>query len=731
MARNFALFLVTFLVASVVSGQEPPKRPRIGLCLAGGGARGGAHIGVIQVLEEMRVPIDCIAGTSIGSIVGGLYASGLSPADMDTVVSSIDWFSVFDDEPPRRLTDFRRKQEDYLPYFDFRMGIGKDGFSLPGGLISGQKLMFLLRNITLHTTGIDNFDDLPIPYRAVAANLNDGSMVVLGDGTLADAMRASMAIPGVFSPHVIGGETLVDGGILRNIPYDVVKSMGADIVIVVDVTQPPDDLEPGPSLNGVIKQTMMLTIVINSVESLTEMAEDDLLLVPDLTGIGVGDFDRIDETTGPGVVVARENLDWLRQYSLPEAEYEAWRSRIRAGTETDELRIGDIRVASTSRIDERRIFSRVQSQPNSPLDMDLLARDLEHIYRLGEFELVDFAIEPGTEPDTRDLAIRTHDKRWGPNYLRIGASIAGHLNGRANFALLLYHRMASINSLGAEWRNQIILGDRLGLDTEFYQPLTMNGLLFVAPRLTGLVDKRERWFNSELATTVSGREWQARLDLGLNLASWGEFRLGAFIGDYAGDLENLPGLLDNSRGGWRGSLIFDKLDNVNFPRRGWGFGLEGRLAREEMGADTEFDRVTGRLQGVATTGRVTFNGRLEGGTSFGSGLPFDDRFELGGFSRLSGLEWGRVFGDDMALATASVYVRLARLDPSLGQHIFLGLAFETGQAWAFDEEPAFGDLLVGGTAFLGVETLLGPFYAGYGLVEGGHESFYIMLGRAF
>ncbi len=184
---------------------------------------------------------------------------------MDTVVSSIDWFSVFDDEPPRRLTDFRRKEEDYLPYFDFRMGIGKDGFSLPGGLISGQKLMFLLRNITLHTTGIDNFDDLPIPYRAVAANLNDGSMVVLGNGTLADAMRASMAIPGVFSPHVIGGETLVDGGILRNIPYDVVKSMGADIVIVVDVTQPPADLEPGPSLNGVIKQTMLLTIVINSV----------------------------------------------------------------------------------------------------------------------------------------------------------------------------------------------------------------------------------------------------------------------------------------------------------------------------------------------------------------------------------------------------------------------------------------------------------------------------------
>jgi len=719
------------LVASVAGGQEPTPRLRIGICLAGGGARGGAHIGVLQVLEEMRVPVDCITGTSIGSIVGGLYASGMSPAAMDSAVSSIDWFSVFDDEPARRLTDFRRKQEDYLPYFDIRMGIGKDGLARPGGIVSGQKLMFLLRQLTLHTTGIDDFDDLPIPYRAVAANLADGSMVVLGGGTLADAMRASMAIPGVFSPHVIGGETLVDGGILRNVPYDIVKSMGADIVIVVDVTMPPDEMEADPSLHGVLKQTMKLTIVINSMDSLSEMAADDLLLVPDLDGIGVQNFDRIAETTGRGVAVARENLDWLRQYSLPEAEYEAWRSRVRKGTLTKELMIGDISFPSPSRVDVRRKTGRIRSQSGSPVDMELLREDLERVYLLGEFEMVDFALGPGLEPGTSDLTIRTKDKRWGPNYLRFGFAMGGHLDGYANVAILLYHRMASINSLGAEWRNQIILGDRLGLDTEFYQPLTMNGLLFVAPRLTGLVDKRERWLGDDLATRVTSREWQGRLDLGLNLSSWGELRLGAFSGDYSGDLENLPGILDNSRGGWRGSLVFDKLDNVDFPRRGWGFGLEGRLSRGELGADKEYDRLLGRLQGVATAGRVSFNGRLEGGTSFGAALPFDDRFELGGFSRLSGLERGRIFGDDMALATASLYVRLARLDPSLGQHIYLGFAFETGQAWGFDEEPTLGDLLVGGTAFLGVETLLGPFYAGYGLVEGGHESLYIMLGRAF
>ena len=727
----FALILFLPLAAGVSHGQEPAERPRIGLCLAGGGARGGAHIGVLQVLEEMRVPIDCIAGTSIGSIVGGLYASGMSPAAMDSAVLNIDWFTVFDDAPPRRLRNFRRKEEDYLPYFPFRAGIGKDGLAQPGGLVSGQKLMFLLRQLTLSTTGIDDFDDLPIPYRAVAASLEDGSMVVLDSGTVADAMRASMAIPGVFTPHEIAGTTLIDGGILRNVPYDVVKSMGADIVIVVDVTQPPGELEENLSFKGVLKQTMGLTIVINSTQSLQELTDHDLLLVPDLEGFGVGSFDRIAETAERGVAVAQQHRDWLQQLSLSEAEYETWRAGVQARIRTAPIEIGAIRVAAPSRIDPRRVRARVHTQPQSLLDIEVLAQDLERVYRIGEFELVDFALEPGSDAPARDLAIRTRDKRWGPNYLRIGMALEGHLDGRAHFAILLYHRMAAINRLGAEWRNQAVFGDRLGLDTEFYQPVSMSGRFFVAPQVLGLISKRDRWFSFDRRELVTSREIEGRLDLGLNMAHWGELRLGAYYGYYSGKVENSGDDLEEHLGGWRGRLIFDQLDSVWFPRRGWGLHLEGRLARDYLGADADYDRLAGWLQGVTSAGRVTFNGRLEGGTSFQSTLPFHDRFELGGFTRLSGLERGRIFGDQMALATASVYVRIARLDPSLGQHIFLGVAGETGQAWDHTDEPALKDLLVGGTVFLGIETLLGPFYAGYGLVEGGYETFYVLLGRTF
>ena len=725
----FLLVMITVLpMAEASHSQESSNRPRIGLCLAGGGARGGAHIGVLKVLEEMRVPIDYVAGTSIGSIVGGLYASGMSPAAMDSAIAGIDWFAVFDDSPPRRLTDFRRKEEDYLPYYDIRAGIGKDGLVLPGGIVAGQKLMFLLRKLTLHTTGITRFDDLSIPFRSVAASLRDGRVVVLDGGSLAEAMRASMAIPGVFTPQEIDGEPLIDGGMVRNVPYDIVKSMGADIVIVVDVTKPLGDLDNTPSLQDIIKQVTGLTIVANAKVSLAEMTGEDLLLVPDCAGIGVEEFDRMAEATVSGVTIARQNLERLRQYSLTEAEYETWQTRVRTGVETDAVQIGDIHFDSSSRIDPQRISKRVQSQPGAPLDLALLHNDLDSVYRLGEFELVDYSLDPTTDASTFDLTIRTHDKRWGPNYLRFGSAMEGHLGGHASVALLVYHRMATINSLGAEWRNQAIFGDRFGLDTEFYQPVTMNGRFFVAPRLRGLVSERYRWFSDNVAALVNSKEWEGRLDLGLNLSSWGELRLGAYHGYFAGGIENLPGILDDRQGGWRGSLALDQLDAVDFPRRGWGLALEGRLARNELGADTEYDRLQGRLQGVVSAGRVTFNVRFEGGTSFQAALPFHDRFELGGFSRLSGLERGRIFGDEMVLGVVGTYVRL---NSEPGRGIYLGLALETGQAWDHTETPALDDLLVGGTAYFGVETLLGPVYAGYGIVEGGYDSIYLLFGRTF
>lgn len=723
------LMAAWFLTGTVSFGQEAPKRPRIGLCLAGGGARGGAHIGVLQVLEELRVPVDCIAGTSIGSIVGGLYAAGMSPAEMDSVLGSIDWHALFDDSPPRQLINFRRKEEDRLPYFKFELGLGRNGVKLPAGLVAGSKLIFLLRELTLPAAGIDDFDELPIPFRAVAASLDDGSEVVIGHGSLADAMRASMAIPGAFNPHVIDGRTLVDGGLLRNVPYDVVKSMGADIVIVVDVGKPLSELGQDLTVANVLMQTLEVSVVANSRESLAAVTDRDLVLVPDLPGIGVESFDRITEASVRGEEMARPHSEWLRRLSLSEAEYEVWRAGVRAAYDRGEVLVGDVRVDSPSRIDSRRVAMQVQTQPGTQLDMRVLAEDVSRVYRLGEFEIVDFALEPSVDPSAQDLLIRTQDKRWGPNYLRLGLALEGHLDGEARFLVLAHHRMSSINRLGAEWRNQVTLGNRLGLDTDFFQPLTMNGRFFVAPRLHGSLDKRQRWVESDLSAIVDAKRYWGRLDVGLAMSHWGELKLGAYRGETTASDDNQ--FLDENEtlGGWRGELVFDQLDKLDFPRRGWLGHAEGVLSRGALGATTDYDRLFVKYRGATTGGRFTMIGQLEGGTSFNTELPFHDRFELGGFNRLSGFEPGRLFGDDYALLVAGLQMHIATLSPSLGGNLFLGVNAETGQVWSYADKKAFEDLILGSTVYLGVESLLGPFYAGYGWAEGGNHTVYMLLGR--
>ena len=259
-------------------------------------------MGVLRVMEELRIPVDYIAGTSIGSIIGGLYASGYSPGELDSVIVNVDWGTVFKDTPPRQQIEYRRKAEDRLPYFGLEFGVNGGGLRLASGLIAGQKLNFLLRHLTLHATGIDDFDALPIPFRAIAADLADGSMVVIDHGALADALRASMAIPGAFTPHEIDGRLLIDGGMVRNLPYDVVKSMGADVVIAVDVGTPVGELTDDPSFLGVVSRTLDLATKANVAVSRKQFTDRDLLMIPDLGKVTTASFSALYFPTRHGTV---------------------------------------------------------------------------------------------------------------------------------------------------------------------------------------------------------------------------------------------------------------------------------------------------------------------------------------------------------------------------------------------------------------------------------------------
>jgi NTE family protein len=520
---------------------------------------------------------------------------------------------------------------------------------------------------------------------------------------------------------------------VRNLPYDVVKAMGADVVIGVDVSTPVGALGQDPSFLGVVSRTLDLATKVNVGVSRQQFTTDDVLMTPDLRDVTTASFPKMGDAARYGEEIARVNLERLRAFSVSNEEYAAWRAHQRAGRRGMQPTVGQVRVATDGRVDVRRVRPRVETRPDAPLDLDVLQDDLTRVYRIGEFESVDFRLDRTAGGSTADLVITTREKSWGPNYLRFGLSLVDHFDGNASYNLLFYHRRANLNALGAEWRNQLVLGDHFVLDSEFYQPVAYSGQWFVAPRFLLELDKFKTFTASGTGVNADRDRWQGRLDLGRTFSVWGELRLGAYSGRVKGGTEDSieAADFDAQEGGWSAALAFDRLDNIDFPRRGWSAVARGKLSRDALGADDAYDRAWTELRAATSTGRMTFVGRFEGGTSFESTLPVYDRFELGGFTRLSGLEPRQLQGDEYFLAALGGYVRVASIGAPLGGNIYAGLLAETGRTWLSEVALSADRLRAGGSAFLGAETLLGPVYLGYGWTDGGDDSLYFYLGRVF
>jgi NTE family protein len=735
-----ALPLATLLAggAPPASAQEAPPpppagRPRTALVLAGGGARGAAHLGVLKVLEELRVPVDLIVGTSIGSIIGGLYASGLPPDAVHRLILETDWDDLFNDSPRREQVSFRRKQDDALSLMRFEMGLGPGGVELPSGLIAGQKLNHLLRELTLHATGWDDFDQFPIPYRAVAADLVDGSMVVLERGDLADAMRASMAIPGVFTPVEIDGRPLVDGGIVRNLPVDVARTLGARRIIAVDVSTPLPEISEESSMFGVVGRTYSMLITKNVAEQRALLGAGDLLIVPDLEGISSAAFARAEEAVERGVEAARQEREALGSLAVSEEEYAAFlrRQRRGPGEGLEGTRLAEVAVEGLQRVDERLVRSRIETRVGGGLDLTALGRDLERIYEIGEFEQVGFDLEG--EEDARRLLIRTREKSWGPRYLRFGLSLESNFEGNGVFTALGHLTWTQLNRLGAEWKSFLAIGDVDVLSSEFYQPLDFSGFWFVAPRMTGWRDRRETFLEGGGQTVVDEQGVEGGFDVGVQFRNYGEIRVGALRGER--DIEfPIDTTLSPEKvqvGAWRARLTFDQIDNAYFPRRGNLSQLETLLSRESLGADDRFDRISLSTLHAFSFGRNTLLARLRLGTDLGSEIPFYDEFELGGFLNLSGLPPGALQGDVLAYMSLAYYWQVARLPSALGGGVYAGVALEAGNAWEDVGVAELGDLRPAGLLFGGADTRIAPLYLGYGRTDEGDDSFYVFVGLPF
>lgn len=732
----FLLVLLALVPPTHVRAQEDNdsgrERPKIGLALGGGGARGGAHVGVLKRLEELRIPIDYLAGTSIGSIVGGLYASGLSPEEMSETIQNVDWTNILDDAVGRQSLPYRRKQETFLDLFGFEVGLSRGGIEIPAGLVAGQKFEFLLRELTMHAAQVEDFDELGIPYRAIATDLDDGAPVIIAGGDLADAMRASMAIPGYFTPAYRDGKVLVDGGVVDNLPVQVVRDMGADIIIAVDVGTPPGQVKSGDvSFFSIAMQTVSVLTTANTTKSRALILDQDLLLVPDLEGVSTLGFDKVSEAELRGLAIADSFETHLRELSVSEEEYERFLDRQRAlvTNQQESIRIDQIEFVGGHRVPDEVLRRRMKLVAGDELDLELLRADLRRIYQVGEFELVDFHLRQRDGQTV--LQIETRDKFWGPDYLRFGIRIQGNLKGDGGFQLNFLHRKSFINRYGAEWRNLLSFGDVLRLRTEFDQPLGYAAHFFLSPILDYTRVESGAYLDANHRVILDGDTGTAELDFGYRVGNDFELRTGMQFGFIHASFNALEGetSVRDQLGLFRARATLDDLDSEAFPRYGSYIQARADLGRDYLGSSEDYDRLYLQYIQPFTHRRATFTLNFEAGYDLDSDLPFYEEFNLGGLFRMSGFQPGQLRGDQMLRGSLVWMQRLGTANPLLGKGIYAGVSLEAGNAIASSESWQLSTLIPAGAVYVGIQSVLGPAYLAWGVAEGGYESFYVLLGH--
>jgi NTE family protein len=728
--RSLAIGLLLTALATVAAAQQPP-RPKIGLALGGGGARGMAHIGVIRALEQLHIPIDYVAGTSMGSIIGGLYACGYTPDEMETLIKSIQWETLFQDAPERRHQSFRQKEDDFEHLIPFEFGIRLKkggGLILPPGLIAGSKLGFVLENATLPCSSVSNFDQLRIPFRAVATDIQTGQPYVMSSGNLARVIRASMAIPAAFTPVEVDGRLLIDGGESQNLPVQTVRAMGADIVIAVNVGSSGAETAKKPTnVGAMIGRLIDLPLQQNTMAS-ARLA--DAVVTPDLDGYTSADFGKGSEMIPLGQKATLAEKEKLERWSEPEGVYTTWK-RAHDATLPPMPYIDAVVVEPVPGVNQRRLERLVRSKPGRTLDTKTLGQDLKRIYGLGYFEIVSYSIVE--EGQRHILKISATPKSWGPTFLKIGLFLGTDFQDTTDFGVTALLDATEMNGLGGEWKTTVTVGDPLELKTRFYQPLTDRGRLFVSPYAGWRQDHAQVFLDEVAVGTYQVQRTVLGMDVGYDFGTWAELRAGYTRGYGSGKRKVGDPVfpdVDWDEGGFTARMTVDQLDNVSLPHSGYGADLTFIANRTGLGASFSYNQFSGRALGVQTIGRWTGVVKAAGGTGLGTEIPFYDQFTLGGLFQLSGRPTGQIRGNTSALGGLLLYYRLTRPGGLLLKNFSVGVSAEAGNTWAYQAPVTFSSLKTAGSVYMVADTIVGPLFVGYGR-SGSNSSAYLYLNRSF
>ena len=727
--QHVMLFLIAagLLGGPSAAGQKanPQKRPRIGLALSGGGARGFAHIGVLEWFEEHRIPVDYIAGTSMGGLIGGLYATGKSTKSMRDMVAGLDWDVLLRGYPAFRQLSYRRKEDRlYIPG-PITLGL-QGGISLPSGMNAGMEIGLVFDRETIRYDDIGSFDNLPIPFRCVATDLIAAEPVILKDGSLSRALRATMSLPAMFTPVVIDNRILADGGVLNNVPTDVVKQMGADLVIAVDIGTPLGDKESLGSMFGVLNQTSGVATIENIRRNI-RLA--DLLISPDLETYTLLDFSSSVAIADLGYKGAEQKALLLQKLTLSEREWQEHLAHRKARSRQDmQGSPAFIKVEGTQSKAGEAIAEGLKNLEGKPLDIKFLERELKEAWGTGRFDALNYGWT--VENGKTGLVIHAQEKTYGPPFLDIGLVVNNASTDDTEVILLGRQTVLDAGHPGAEWRNDFTLGSRLLLGTEYFRPFA--GPFFAAPYASYDNSQQNIFRSGDKIAEYKQKSAMAGFDLGYALNARSQMRLGYSIAHVKNELTIGSPILPNSNGTEAvASLRWNYFgqNSPQYPTRGLLIRGSANWFFKSPGVETGFPQGEIRVAyGLPLDERNILFVAGSGGTTLNKEASPFRKFSLGGLFRLGGYGRGELRGNEYLFGELGYLRRLRRLPSFLGGSIFAAGWLDTGKASDDFDTASYS---TSGTGGLLIETRLGPIFIGGSWAEGGRGKIYFALGRLF
>lgn len=749
----FVLLSIVFTTGICAASGTPTHAPKICVVLSGGGARGFAHIGVLRYLEQHHIPVHCIAGTSMGAVIGGLYASGLSADDIEQKMNAVNLRDMALDIVARKdLTQTLREDDEKYPIAG-TFGLNKNGITLPLGAIQANQFLQLLHNLTAHIPPDLPFDQLPIPLRVVATDLESGNMVVFDKGPLHMAIRASMAAPGVFAPVEINGRLLTDGGLVRNLPVDIARSMSADVIIAVNIGTPllpRDDLR---SFLNISRQMMNILTEQNVNEQKKLLLPTDVLIDPDLGNIGFMDFDQDVAAAEIGYHGAQASQAQLAALELPAAEYDA-QQKARPKTVLQDVRIAFVDVHSSGKIPAEDIRRQLNIEVGSIYDSDQINRRIEPLINSRQFDsLTQSLVQQG---DAYGVKIDATERSWGPNFVRFGLAMSSGFEGQSGFELQIGHRLPWLTDSGLEWRNDLELGTIDAIRSELRQPLTIREGVYLAPYLNLQQKPLKLYSDNTPVAEYNMNTTQAGLDLGLPIGEFsrtGEMRVGGIATHYnlspkMGVLvlqqndeqvstSNLPWVKMNEYA-IHARYTVDQLDTPVFPQDGYLIGAEFFGGVNQDQSDTTaiethsdlraFQQLTVNGTWAQSVQEHSINISMAAGArkQSGSAIP-GIGLSLGGFQRLTAYQPDQFTGDYLLYGNATYLYRALKFGLA-GEGAFIGTSLEIGNAASDKSEFEFSRLKKSLSVFVGANTFMGPTHFGLAVAPAGAFNLFLQLG---